>query len=592
MASMQPTDWKDMDAAWFNTHSVGQRGLKPGSVPGTKGATPEATLSRARAHFEKEADRAENEAIRTQDPDVRRASLERAADAHDRLSWMLCGVASIRHAATAEGFRNRARVGDIERRERDEAREAGAMDFDSFDAVRAVAKKQGATRAFVVPGFGHQRFPIEHVEVFRKKKGGWEDARIWPEGGKWHLSTWLEMPDGATLGTLRPGHQPIDEVDITTPASSVMREDGPRPYRTVTTQPMPITDAEQPVRRRCTPWVRIHRDPRPYEACVHKFPHVGNAGVVYEMLAPELEKEDNEVFLVILLDGRNRVKGLVELARGGRSGLQVEPQAVVREMLVHNASALIVVHNHPSGVAHPSPEDIRFTQAARAKVNEMQPNAFLDHVIVGDGEFYSFDEGRTVHVKPPARAPAPPEPTPNGGSVSGEAREEVDPKHPHPWLEVSKNDDGTVCLRPTHATFEEDLAYWQRKAGPIGNPKNVYVLLHDDLGSRDQEKFVLVPVDVRQNIRGVVEVHRGQRSRVGVAVVDALRALIMTGAEGAVIVHQHPSGNPSPSDADKNLTKSFRKAIDSLGGEIALLDHVILGKGAVYSFAAGKVLRV
>lgn len=90
-----------------------------------------------------------------------------------------------------------------------------------------------------------------------------------------------------------------------------------------------------------------------------------------------------EVFAVLFLDNRHRVLAFEELFRGTIDGAGVYPREVVRRALQHNAAALILCHNHPSGVAEPSEADRRIT----ARLNEalgLIDVRVLDHLIVGD----------------------------------------------------------------------------------------------------------------------------------------------------------------------------------------------------------------
>ncbi len=96
-----------------------------------------------------------------------------------------------------------------------------------------------------------------------------------------------------------------------------------------------------------------------------------------------------EVFAVLFLDNRHRVLAFEEMFRGTVDGASVHPREVVRRALQHNAAALILCHNHPSGVAEPSPAD----QGITARLGEalgLIDVRVLDHLIVGDGDCCSM----------------------------------------------------------------------------------------------------------------------------------------------------------------------------------------------------------
>jgi DNA repair protein RadC len=92
----------------------------------------------------------------------------------------------------------------------------------------------------------------------------------------------------------------------------------------------------------------------------------------------------HELFCCIYLDNRHRVLRFDELFRGTIDGTSVYPREIVREALAVNAAAVIVAHNHPSGVAEPSQADERITRRIRAAL-ELVDIRLLDHLIIGAG---------------------------------------------------------------------------------------------------------------------------------------------------------------------------------------------------------------
>jgi len=108
-------------------------------------------------------------------------------------------------------------------------------------------------------------------------------------------------------------------------------------------------------------------------------------------LAARLRHHPYEVFACLFLDNRNRVIAFEELFRGTINGASVHPREVVRRTLEHNAAALILSHNHPSGVAEPSHSDRQLTERLKQAL-ELVDVRVLDHIVVGDGEQVSFAE--------------------------------------------------------------------------------------------------------------------------------------------------------------------------------------------------------
>ncbi|MGH8179646.1 MAG: RadC family protein [Steroidobacteraceae bacterium] len=118
---------------------------------------------------------------------------------------------------------------------------------------------------------------------------------------------------------------------------------------------------------------------------------LGTPQATYRYLQAQLRDRPYEVFCCIYLDNRHRLIAFEELFRGTVDCAQVHPREVLRQTLLHNASAIIVAHNHPSGVLEPSPADDFITRRLKDLLALMDVR-LVDHVIVGDGGCYSFAE--------------------------------------------------------------------------------------------------------------------------------------------------------------------------------------------------------
>lgn len=108
-----------------------------------------------------------------------------------------------------------------------------------------------------------------------------------------------------------------------------------------------------------------------------------------QYLQAQLRDRHYEVFACLLLDSQHRVLKYQELFFGTLDGAAVYPREVVKLALAHHASALILVHNHPSGVAEPSQADRQITQRLQQALALVDVRV-LDHLIVGDGYCFSF----------------------------------------------------------------------------------------------------------------------------------------------------------------------------------------------------------
>jgi DNA repair protein RadC len=108
-------------------------------------------------------------------------------------------------------------------------------------------------------------------------------------------------------------------------------------------------------------------------------------------LQSRLRTHIQEVFACLFLDNRHRVIEYEELFRGTIDGASVYPREVVRRALHHNAAAVILAHNHPSGVNEPSDADTQITRRLKAALDLIDVR-LLDHFVIGDGAPTSLAE--------------------------------------------------------------------------------------------------------------------------------------------------------------------------------------------------------
>ncbi|WP_188005896.1 RadC family protein [Vibrio cholerae] len=108
-------------------------------------------------------------------------------------------------------------------------------------------------------------------------------------------------------------------------------------------------------------------------------------------LSSVLRDRQREAFYILFLDNQHRVIRDEILFEGTIDAASVYPREVVKRALHHNAAAVILAHNHPSGVAEPSQADRRITDHLRDALGLVEIRV-LDHFVVGDGEVVSFAE--------------------------------------------------------------------------------------------------------------------------------------------------------------------------------------------------------
>lgn len=104
-----------------------------------------------------------------------------------------------------------------------------------------------------------------------------------------------------------------------------------------------------------------------------------------------LRHHRQEVFGCLFLDNRHRSLGFEKLFYGGISSTSIHIRSLIQRCLDHNAAAVILTHNHPSGIPEPSQADCELTKRLQ-KALEMIEIRLLDHMIVGDSDVVSFAE--------------------------------------------------------------------------------------------------------------------------------------------------------------------------------------------------------
>jgi DNA repair protein RadC len=130
---------------------------------------------------------------------------------------------------------------------------------------------------------------------------------------------------------------------------------------------------------------------RHYQELMSTGPALSNPRATREFLRMRLRDLPHEVFCCIYLDNRHRVIGFEELFRGTIDGASVHPREVVKQALARNAAAVILAHNHPSGIAEPSQADELITRRLKEALALVDIRV-LDHIVVGDTMCESFAE--------------------------------------------------------------------------------------------------------------------------------------------------------------------------------------------------------
>jgi DNA repair protein RadC len=120
-------------------------------------------------------------------------------------------------------------------------------------------------------------------------------------------------------------------------------------------------------------------------------PSINSPADAATLVAYEMALLEKEHLRTILLDRRNRVLEIVEVYQGSVNSSQVRVGEIFQAAVNRNASALVVIHNHPSGDPTPSPDDVAVTRAI-VQAGKLLDIELLDHLVIGQGKWVSLKE--------------------------------------------------------------------------------------------------------------------------------------------------------------------------------------------------------
>ena len=123
--------------------------------------------------------------------------------------------------------------------------------------------------------------------------------------------------------------------------------------------------------------------------CLQKDSQITNSKQTYAYLKKRLRDNKNETFAALYLDNQHRIIAYEELFYGTINSASVYPRPIIERVLHLNAAALILAHNHPSGISDASHQDLAVTERIRDAL-ELVDVRLLDHIIIGDNEVYSI----------------------------------------------------------------------------------------------------------------------------------------------------------------------------------------------------------
>ena len=118
---------------------------------------------------------------------------------------------------------------------------------------------------------------------------------------------------------------------------------------------------------------------------------INNSREAYESFLPLIDDPSKEHFMVAYLNQGNKIIKMERISIGGITSTMADPKVIFKNALLKEATAIMLCHNHPSGVARPSTEDKQLTQKIVSAGKILDINV-LDHLIIGENSYFSFAE--------------------------------------------------------------------------------------------------------------------------------------------------------------------------------------------------------
>lgn len=118
---------------------------------------------------------------------------------------------------------------------------------------------------------------------------------------------------------------------------------------------------------------------------------LGSARAIYDFMHPKMQWLEYEEFWILLMNQNLKLIKPVRISHGGLTETAVDIRVIMKEALLNNATVLAACHNHPSGNSRPSRQDDNITERMRKACDTMRIH-FLDHIIVTNGNYYSYEE--------------------------------------------------------------------------------------------------------------------------------------------------------------------------------------------------------
>lgn len=142
-----------------------------------------------------------------------------------------------------------------------------------------------------------------------------------------------------------------------------------------------------------------------------------------------------------------------------------------------------------------------------------------------------------------------------------------------------------IKLDRSNLTLKEEYAKYQ-----IYSSKDVYEMAKDLIGWFDREVLLVIPLNIKLEVVGYAISNMGTTTSLTLSPKEIFKFAMLTNSDKIVLVHNHPSGNSKPSEADKNVTEKLIEAAEII--RIEIIDHVIIGEKEYHSIRKGETYYI
>ena len=148
-------------------------------------------------------------------------------------------------------------------------------------------------------------------------------------------------------------------------------------------------------------------------------------------------------------------------------------------------------------------------------------------------------------------------------------------------IDIDENHQGPIFLREIEIRYKKKKVSKKSVSGDITCPADVVKLFHG-LQDETKEKMITINLDAKNKILCFELIAIGSVQSIYVRPIEVFRTAFPVNAYGAVVLHNHPSGDPAPSQSDIEFTRTLNRMATDMG--LKFLDHIIVGRDSYYSF--------